>query len=209
MNRQRIYLLTIKAILVTLLISGCSTPTVNPTQISTIASSPDSTLILSTDSPEAKGIDLTSGSKCDSNGVFNLNQPAYQDIQIQAYDGSTYNLNEYRGCVIVLHIWASWCLPCLDQGQILQQILNEYQQRGVYVFGVTYVDTEIKALSAISKMGVLYPNGPDPGMKIATTLGVAGVPETIVYARDGDLAEVIRHPVTYDELSSTLDRLLK
>jgi len=215
MKLRYIFRLPLKVTLVTLLLSGCSFPfaktkQIDPTQILQSQTSNHTPVIIEpTDTPDHPGSENPIGIECNRNDGFKLNPSILEDIQIQAYDGSTYNLNEYRGCVIIIHIWSSWCLPCLDQGEVLQQILNEYQQRNVYIFGVTYVDTEPKALSAISEMGVSYPNGPDPGMKIATTLGIAGVPETLVYARDGSLAEVIRHLVTYDELSRTLDRLLK
>ncbi|MBM3152223.1 MAG: TlpA family protein disulfide reductase [Chloroflexi bacterium] len=130
------------------------------------------------------------------------------DFQITAFDGTKYVLSDYHGSIVLLHIWASWSESCKDQGQFLQEIWNNYHDQGVEVFGVTYIDIDTSAQSALGDWGVSYPNGPDLGNRISTTLNVTGVPETYVFAQDGTLVESLIGPRTYQELRTIVDRLL-
>jgi cytochrome c biogenesis protein CcmG/thiol:disulfide interchange protein DsbE len=138
----------------------------------------------------------------------NLPNITLDDPQFVTYDGMDYRLSDYRGSVIVLNVWASWSESSIDQIQIMQSIWDKYYDRGVRVFGVTFVDTENNARSVIAEWKITYPNGPDPGNRISTALGATGVPETYIFAKDGTLAEAVRRPIPYEELSTIVEQLL-
>jgi cytochrome c biogenesis protein CcmG/thiol:disulfide interchange protein DsbE len=95
------------------------------------------------------------------------------------FDGGTFRLAEQRGKVVVLNVWASWCYPaCWNEAPWLEAAWRKYRDQGVMVVGLDYQDRETDARAFIQRFGQTFPNGPDPGSKIAIEYGVYGVPET-------------------------------
>jgi cytochrome c biogenesis protein CcmG/thiol:disulfide interchange protein DsbE len=110
-------------------------------------------------------------------------------ISLTTFDGQTINTADYKGKVIVINFWASWCLPCESEAAELQQAWLNYQPGGKVIFlGVDYVDTEPEARSYLQKYSITYPNGPDLGTRISQLFRMGGVPETYIFDRTGKLA---------------------
>ena len=87
---------------------------------------------------------------------------------------------DLKGQVIVINFWASWCKPCEQEAQALEQAYQMYKDQGVAFLGVDYVDIEPEALAYLERFGVTYPNGPDLGTRISQAFRTQGVPETYV-----------------------------
>src|SRR5690242_4989065 len=105
------------------------------------------------------------------------------------------SLADYRGRVVVLNFWASWCDPCKSETPLLQRWQRRIQSQGATVLGVDEQDVEGDALSFARRYGVTYPSLRDgPGAK-QKEFGVTGVPETIVIDRRGRVASTDRRPV--------------
>ena len=98
---------------------------------------------------------------------------------LELFDGGTFRLEEQRGKVVVLNVWASWCYPaCWNEAPRLEAAWRKYWDQGVIVVGLNYQDREAEARAFIQRFGKTFPNGPDKGSKIAIEYGVYGVPET-------------------------------
>jgi cytochrome c biogenesis protein CcmG/thiol:disulfide interchange protein DsbE len=116
-----------------------------------------------------------------------------QPIEIKAFDGQTLNTGSdvYKGKVLVINFWASWCGPCASEAATLQQAWSGYANGGkVQFIGVDYVDTEAEAKATIAKYGITFPNGPDLETKISKYFRIQGVPETYIIDPNGKLAYV-------------------
>jgi cytochrome c biogenesis protein CcmG/thiol:disulfide interchange protein DsbE len=120
-------------------------------------------------------------------------------------------LSEFRGKVVVLNFWASWCKPCEQEATELQQAWTEYELTGQVVFlGADYVDTEPEARVYLKKFGITYPNGPDLATRISQYFRIKGVPETYFIDQDGVLRYVQVGPFTsIDQIRAQIDPLLK
>jgi cytochrome c biogenesis protein CcmG/thiol:disulfide interchange protein DsbE len=104
-------------------------------------------------------------------------------------------LGDWRGRVVVLNFWASWCAPCREETPLLQRWQRRLAGRGGTVVGVDVLDVDSDALRFARKFGVTYPLLRDRDGSAARRFGVVGYPETVVLDRYGRVAAIARGPV--------------
>lgn len=130
----------------------------------------------------------------------------------EGYDGglgaSSVTLSELRGRVVVINFWASWCVPCEEEAPDLEATWRAYRDRGVVFLGVDWVDNHDDALAYLRRFGITYANGPDVGTKIGPRYRISGVPETFIVDPDGEVVFFKPQPVTVQELSAEIEKLL-
>jgi len=113
------------------------------------------------------------------------------DFEIISFSGKTYKLSELKGKVVLVNVWASWCVTCDDESYMLQTVWNEMSTTEDIAFiGVDYVDTEKPALDFIEKHGITYPNGPDVSSRISKLFRITGVPESFLIDKNGILKAI-------------------
>jgi cytochrome c biogenesis protein CcmG/thiol:disulfide interchange protein DsbE len=141
----------------------------------------------------------------------NLNQlegGVAPDFTIKTYDGKTFKLSQYRGQVVLVNFWASWCGPCRSEASDLNAIWREYKDRGVVFIGVGHLDNENDAKAFIDEFDIPYMAGPDILTDASTKYRVKGVPETYIIDKQGNLVVTIPGPTTAANLRPILDRLI-
>ena len=105
---------------------------------------------------------------------------------LQAFDGAPVTLEAYRGKVVVVNFWASWCYPaCYEEAPVLEQGWRAYRDRGLVVVGVDIQDTVEAGQKFIRDFGLTFPNARDVNGKVSIDYGVYGVPETFFVDRKG------------------------
>jgi len=125
--------------------------------------------------------------------------------------GSKLSFSSYRGQVVVLNFWGSWCVPCREEASTLAAVASTYRPAGVSFLGVDVRDTTASALAFARSFHVTYPSVSDPGSVI--TLGftakvpIAGTPTTLVIDRTGHIAGAVFGTVTYSELTAILAKV--
>lgn len=135
---------------------------------------------------------------------------AAPDFELISFEGDTYRLEDYRGSVIVVNFWASWCESCKPEARDLEAAYQYYLERGDVLFlGVDYVDTEPEALAYIAEFGITYPNGPDLRTRISQAFRIRGVPETFIIDQQGIISHLQIGPfLSLEEIKSRIDPLL-
>lgn len=112
------------------------------------------------------------------------------------------------GDVVILNFYASWCLACRDEHEVLRSVAAKYAGTDVHFFGVLYNDSPANAIRWLGEMGSLpYPSLADPHSRTAIDYGLYGVPETFFIGRDGRVAYKHTGPVTQDVLVSKIEAL--
>ncbi len=128
---------------------------------------------------------------------------------LTAFDGKALTLESFRGKVVVVNFWASWCNPaCYEEAPVLERAWRTYEGRGVVVIGVDMQDTTEAAQEFIRRFELTFPNAPDHGGKMAVEYGVYGVPETFFVDRMGTIRAKHVGALTDEIIRGTLDRLL-
>jgi len=105
------------------------------------------------------------------------------------------SLADYRGKVVVLNFWASWCEPCRDESPLLQRWHERISKNGGAVVGVDVLDVSDDAKAFAARYGLRYPLLRDGDGRTLKDFEVAGQPWTFVIGRDGLIAAVRRGPV--------------
>lgn len=98
-------------------------------------------------------------------------------------------LEDYKGKVILLNFWASWCVPCKEEARALDFAWNKFKDDNVVFIGINIWDNELQAKSFLYNYNVVYKNGFDPTSSIQVDYGVAGVPETYIINPSGLVVE--------------------
>lgn len=116
-------------------------------------------------------------------------------------------LAQYRGQVVVLNFWGSWCDPCRDEAPLLEQYHRKLKAAGVgTVLGVTFNDAPRKSVAFEERYGLTYPSFQDPGTELAQEYGASQMPETFVIDRRGRIHAIARTAVTAEFLDGALQR---
>jgi cytochrome c biogenesis protein CcmG/thiol:disulfide interchange protein DsbE len=119
------------------------------------------------------------------------------------------SLDDYRGQVVVLNFWASWCEPCREESPLLQRWHERIQKRDATVLGVDAFDEIGRARAFVSEYGLTYPMLRDGEGATRETYGILGFPETFVIDRQGRIAAVARGPVDGRFMRERVEPLLR
>ena len=131
------------------------------------------------------------------------------DFNIPTIDGRTIRFSDYRGKVLVVDFWATWCPPCQQETPELVRIANQLGPRGVEVLGLHIDDRGRSSQTAIRgfirQFGIPYTVGLATDEMFVAYLGREddSIPQTLVFGRDGRL---VAHLIGYNPSSPELDR---
>ena len=117
--------------------------------------------------------------------------------------GESISLEELRGKPVVLNFWATWCVPCYAEHEVLTETARA-RGSDVQFLGVVYDDEEEKILQFLDRYGSAYPTLMDEGGKTAIAYGVYGVPETFFIDSEGVIAEKFEGPLDRQLLRQNL-----
>ena len=121
---------------------------------------------------------------------------------------TTADLNDMQGKVVVLNFWASWCVECRVEADLLEQAWQQYRDKGVVFLGIAYVDSEPKSLTYLQEFKITYPNAPDLRSVASDNYEITGVPETFFIDKQGQVANVVIGPVSASVLFTQIEQLL-
>lgn len=130
------------------------------------------------------------------------------DFALDLYNGQSFNLADYRGKVVIVNFWGSWCGPCRDEAPALEAVHEKYKDQGIVMLGISWRDTETDALKFIDQNDITYLNGPDTGLDIGERYRILSVPETFIIDADGKVSSAFYGPLTGVELDRAISDLL-
>ncbi len=112
------------------------------------------------------------------------------DFVLKSASGENLRLSEYRGQVVLLNFWATWCGPCRQEMPPLNTLHERYQRLGFVVLGVSIDDDPAVAVRMADQLGVSYPVLFDADKEISRRYEVVGMPSTYLIDRDGNVRHV-------------------
>jgi cytochrome c biogenesis protein CcmG/thiol:disulfide interchange protein DsbE len=102
------------------------------------------------------------------------------------------SLASYKGKVVVLNFWASWCEPCQVEAPLLEHAQSRLARARGTVLGVTYLDASPDSRSFVRRYRLTYPNLRDSSGAFAHSYGTDQLPESFVIDRRGDVVAISR-----------------
>lgn len=138
--------------------------------------------------------------------LINKPAPAFSLPQLQD-PGKSFSVQEMRGKVWLLNVWASWCVSCRDEHPVLLQLARSKQ---LPIYGLNHKDKQADALAWLADLGDPYVlSAEDVTGRVSIDYGVYGVPETYLIDKDGVIRYKQIGPVTPEVLEKKILPLAK
>jgi peroxiredoxin len=122
-----------------------------------------------------------------SSGIEGQQAP---DFALKSASGDNLRLSEYRGDVVMINFWATWCGPCRQEMPLLDELYARYQRVGFNLLGVNIDDDSRRAMKMIDELGVSFPVLFDSQKEVSKLYEVDAMPVTILVDREGQIRHV-------------------
>jgi cytochrome c biogenesis protein CcmG/thiol:disulfide interchange protein DsbE len=123
--------------------------------------------------------------------------------------GAPVSLHAYRGKVVVLNFWASWCPPCKEEAPILARWQPRLKAQNGTIVGVDVLDVSSDAQHFVAEHKLAFPHLRDADGSRLKAFQVVGYPETVVLDRQGHIAATSRGVVDDRFFTQRVEPLLK
>ena len=120
---------------------------------------------------------------------------------------TTVSLDQYKGRVIVLNFWASWCIPCKEENPALTDVWERYRGTDVVLIGIVFQDSADAAREYTTRLGNTWVSAIDDNGRMALSYGVFGPPETYFIGVDGVIAGRHIGPIDEQTLMTGIETL--
>jgi peroxiredoxin len=107
------------------------------------------------------------------------------DFALKSSTGENLRLSEYRGNVVMINFWATWCGPCRQEMPLLDELYTRYARVGFSLLGVNIDDDSRRAMQMIEELGVSFPVLFDSRKEVSQLYQVEAMPATVLVDREG------------------------
>jgi len=111
--------------------------------------------------------------------------PVIRGLALFSLDGASFSLDSLKGDVVVLDVWASWCIPCRASFPFFNGLQARYGENGVAVVGLTLEEDTAAVLSFLEAIPARFPIVRDSSGRAGEALGVVAMPTTFLIDREG------------------------
>ena len=145
------------------------------------------------------------GASAETTGVNQGNLAA--DFTLETVDGTEVSLSDYRGDVVLVNFWATWCPPCRAEIPDFEAAYRERQGDGFVVLGINVEESREAVAPFAQAMGMSYPVLLDRGGQVMKMYRAPGLPISLFIDRDGVIR--VRHVgfLTGEQLQKYLAQL--
>jgi peroxiredoxin len=112
------------------------------------------------------------------------------DFALKSSTGENLRLSEFRGDVVMVNFWATWCGPCRQEMPLLDELYNRYQRVGFNLLGVNIDDDSRRAMAMVEELGVNFPVLFDARKEVSELYNVEAMPVTVIIDRQGTVRYV-------------------
>lgn len=133
------------------------------------------------------------------------------DFQLADADGAVSTLQQYRGKVVLLNFWASWCPPCIEELPSMNQIHQRYQSKGLEIIALNFQESPEQITEFMQKVAIDFPVLFDQDGGVAHQWNVFSMPTSFLIDRQGNIRYSVSRSIHWDlpEHTAVLESLLE
>lgn len=115
-----------------------------------------------------------------------------EDFRLVDLEGKQQSLSQYRGKVVLVNFWATWCKPCTTEMPAMQAMYDKLRDKGFVVLAINELEDDAKVREHIKQYGHTFPVLMDRDNKVANQFGVFGLPVSVFIDEKGVVQEYIK-----------------
>jgi peroxiredoxin len=115
-----------------------------------------------------------------------------EDFQLTDLHGEVHSLAQYRGKIVLLNFWATWCKPCTTEMPAVQNCYDKLRDKGFVVLAINELEDDEKVRAHVKQYGHTFPVLMDRDNKVANQFGVYGLPVSVFVDEKGVVQEYIK-----------------
>jgi peroxiredoxin len=123
-----------------------------------------------------------------------------EDFRLTDLDGKSQSLSQYRGKVVLVNFWATWCKPCTTEMPAMQATYDKLRDKGFVVLAINELEDDAKVRQHIKQYGHTFPVLMDRDNKVANQFGVFGLPVSVFIDEKGVVQEYIKGGLLTEQL---------
>jgi len=186
-TKHTLYIRIALLLAVTLLLSACASPTPVPA------------LIL--------GPEVTVPTKPATSDIPEVGAIA-SNFTLLDLNGAKVHLDDYRGKVVLLNFWATWCPPCQQEIPMFVEVYEELKDQDFVILAVSMGESKEKVSSFVAEKGMTFPVLLDSNKHVARRYLVRAIPTSVVIDRDGVVQRIVVGTMHESQLRAELKDLL-
>ena len=157
---------------------------------------------------------LTSNYSTPSTASVGVNSPAVVDfpapeLQLHDIDGNPVSLSDYRGQVVLVNNWATWCPPCRQEMPILDAYFRDHRHQDFLIVAIDAGDPAEMVADFIARYGLSFPVWVDPSSSALNSFRNNHLPSSYLIDQKGQVVMAWSGAVTYASLDQNITPLLK
>lgn len=133
-----------------------------------------------------------------------------EDFHLTDLEGKSQSLSQYRGKIVLVNFWATWCKPCTTEMPAMQAMYDKLRDKGFVVLAINELEDGAKVREHIKQYGHTFPVLMDRDNKVANQFGVFGLPVSVFIDQEGRAQEYIKGGLlTEQKIDETVTRIQK
>ncbi|MBM3276102.1 MAG: TlpA family protein disulfide reductase [Candidatus Sericytochromatia bacterium] len=129
--------------------------------------------------------------------------------QVRSLTGKPIKLSDYRGKVVLVNFWATWCPPCRDEIPAFSAFRKHLSTASFEIIGISVDEGDPEVVMKFMKeAGIEYPIAIDDGRLRARYGGIRGIPTSFLLDKEGGIVRIFRGPVSEETLHETIMPLI-
>jgi thiol-disulfide isomerase/thioredoxin len=146
----------------------------------------------------ALSVTLTSAPQCQGGELRTLEPKATPPLDLPDLAGAPRSLAAWRGQVVLVNFWATWCRPCVEEIPGIQRLAEQMRDRPFAVIGVNVAETQRRAAHSVEQMRLAFPVLLDADGMAFRAWGGKALPTSVVIDRQGTLRYLGLGPLEWD-----------
>lgn len=131
-----------------------------------------------------------------------------EDFSLSDLDGRVQRLSQYRGKIVLVNFWATWCKPCTTEMPAMQAVYDKLRDKGFMVLAVNELEDDEKVREHIRTYGHTFPVLLDHDNQVANQYGVYGLPVSVFIDEAGIVQEYLKGGLlTEPKIYEVVDRI--